>query len=1070
MISKRLCPKAIRFGVVLASFYLGLAGPGLLLAQVTTATISGTTKDQTEAVVPGAKVTVTNKETGTVRTSVTGSTGRYRLTALPIGTYDVEVELAGFQRGVRSGVVLNVGQEMVVDFNLQVGDVAEQVTVTGDVPLIETTTSTISGLVEPKQMRDIPLNSRSFLELVPLQTGAVFQEAGDSTASKGFGKKLSIVGARAASNSFLLDGADINDSTNSAGSAAGTMAGVETVREFRVVTNAYDAEYGRHTGGVISAITKSGTNEFHGSLFEFLRNDNLDARNFFDRDPRNPTVRSNPPEFRRNQFGFSAGGPVIRNRTFFFGSYEGLREGLGQTFTFNVPGVQMRRGILAGQTINVDPKVRPFLEAYPFPNTPDRPDGTAQFIEGLTNTTSQNFWTARVDHRFSDSDSIFGRFTFDGAQQFRPGQIGRELTVNTGGDANTANRFLTLEETHLFSAALLSRTHFSYNRTRLSLFDIALEGRTYPKFSFTSQDDVSGSIAVSGLNNWGGDAFNPKLYIQNTFQFKQDFFYTVGRHSLKWGGQGERFQFNQRTDFNAGGAFTFGSLADFLRNDSSGATFTKPGSDNIRGWRQSLFGLYLQDDIAVLPGFSLNIGVRYEFITVPTEANGKVATIRDLTPRHFYSVTDAQTDIGDPYFLNPSLKNFAPRVGLAWDPFRNGKTSVRAGVGVYDEQVLPYLYSVTGARIAPFYSVAQLLPPAIQPDFPDAFFSQRASIEAGIGGSKPQADGVEWNITQPKAYKWSMDIQQQVAPGTTAEIGYSGTRGTHLYRVMMLNATQSEMRDGRRFYLADRPLFNNNWNRMRWRLFDAVSDYHGLRVSVNKRFSRGLQFQSSYTFSKSTDDFSSWIGSDLGAADRAGYMTEHFHGLSGFDVRNSFYTNFVYDLPGAQWTGAAGKLLGGWSLSGILRLNSGHPITLLADQPRQGANRLQFVEGSTLDLAPGADQSPTRPRNPNQYFDPSSFLFPTPFFAGNLGRNHLIVPGIANFDITLIKSTPLPVLGEAGSLQFRAEFFNLFNRANFGIPAFNLFDQTGRPRSNAGEITETRTTSRQIQLALRLVF
>lgn len=325
------------------------------LSQLTTGTILGTVKDQTDAVLPGATVAVTNIDTGVKRSATTGTRGEYRIPALGVGTYRVQASVTGFQTSVRSGIALSVGREAVVDFSLKLGDVAEQVTVTSEAPVIETTTATVSGLVDPKQMRDIPLNARSFLELVPLQAGAVFAEAGSSSATKGFGRKLSIVGTRYASNLFLLDGADINDAAGVAGSAAKTMAGVETVREFRVVTNAYDAEYGRHTGGVISAITKSGTNDFHGSVFEFLRNDNLDARNFFD--------RAHPPEFKRNQFGTAVGGPIIKDRTFFFGSFEGLREGLGLTKTFNVPGIAMRSGVLQGQFVGVVSAIRPIYPA-----------------------------------------------------------------------------------------------------------------------------------------------------------------------------------------------------------------------------------------------------------------------------------------------------------------------------------------------------------------------------------------------------------------------------------------------------------------------------------------------------------------------------------------------------------------------------------------------------------------------------------------------------------------------------------------------------------------------------------
>ena len=1071
--------KTAAFSAVICSLLLVFAWGVSLQAQLSTGTISGTVMDQSEAVLPGANVTVTNVETGITRVVESGGNGQYRVPNLIPGDYEVQAESAGFQTGVRSGITLSVGRQAVVDITLRVGDVAERVTVTGEAPLIETTTATVSGVVEQQQMRDIPLNARSFLELVPLQTGATFTETAGNSAVQGFGKRISVVGARYNQNSFLLDGADINDMSQSAGSAAGTMAGVETVREFRVVTNAYDSEYGRHTGGVISAVTKSGTNEVHGSLFEFLRNDNLDARNFFD--------PAEPPAFVRNQFGGSVGGPIIRDRTFFFGSFEGLRERLGRSLSFNVPGMAARQGFPdadGNPTVPIDPEIKPYLDAYWVPNTPDRADGTARFIQGFSQPLTQDFFLARVDHRFSDSDSLFGRFNYDSAERFRPGANG----LNTGEETTTGSRFATIEETHIYSPQLIGRTHLSLNRTVLTATDPAIEGFNFPRFAFADQPDVPGNIGVSGLTNWGGRSFNPKHHAQTIYQFKEDLFYSTGRHSFKFGGQFERFQANVRTDFNAGGTFRFGSLQDFLRNDVSTFLAIKPGSDNIRGWRQSLFGFYLQDDINVRPGFTLNLGVRYEAISTPKEANGKVASIRDwsrhqegLGPAsgHFYTVPVDGADVGDPYFVNPSLKNFAPRVGFAWDPFQSGKTAIRGGIGVFHDQVLPHVFIFLGARVAPFFSVADLAArdfPETGIDFPDAFFTHH-NVLAGDAG-RPQVDLVQHFIEQPTVYKWSLDVQQEIAANTTVDVGYSGTRGIHLWRgAYILNTTPAMMRDGRRFILIDEPQPNPHWNRMRVTSTDATSFYHGFRASLTKRFSRGFQIQSSYTFSKNTDDSSTTFGStDFGASDRRGYRGEKEHALSSFDIRHSFYTNFVYDFPTGNLTGAAEKLFGGWGVSSIVRFNSGSPFNLTGDQPRKGRSRARYVDGPRLNLAAGGDQNPVRPQNPDEYFDVNQFTWPgfdfasdpPGFFQGTVGRNHVITPGIANVDFTLMKETPL--WNERTNLQFRAEFFNILNRPNFGRPATNLFTRTGGRRSNAGEITSTTTTSRQIQFALRLAF
>ena len=1101
-----------------------------LMAQ-TSGTILGTVKDQSGAVLPGANVTVTNVDTGISRSTVTGSKGEYRIPALSIGTYEVKTELTGFQSGLRKDVVLSVGQEQVADFTLGVGNVSEQVTVTSEAPMIETTTATVSGLVDPKQMKDIPLNARSFIELVPLQTGAVFADSGDTSATKGFAKKLSIVGTRYNQNSFLLDGADINDATGSAGSAAGTLAGVETVQEFRVITNAYDAEYGRHTGGVISAVTKSGTNQFHGSLFEFLRNSDLDAAKWEDNAFRN----GQKAPFKRNQFGGSFGGPLKKDKTFFFGSYEGLRQSLGLTQIFNVPGMQARTGNRPGAPI--DPVIAPYLAAYPLPNIlcasgclagaagaqfpTDRSDGTAQYSATATQPTHENYVNVRVDNRVSDKDSFFGRFNFDDGDSFTPGGGIVASSVNTGAQAKSGSRFATVEETHIFSPTLLSRTLFSYNRTRIQLFDQYLPGGKLPMFNFSNDPTTPGELTVTTLTNLGGSNTNPKDYIQNVFQFKHDFFWTKGSHSFKFGGQFERVQFNEaRNAFYLPGEFDFSGLTQFLTRQVNAAHFVRPGSDDIRGIRQNINGLYIQDDINVRPGLTLNVGVRYEFISVPTEVNGKLATVRDLSPAHFYTINTNQTDTGNPYFVNPSLKNFAPRVGIAWTPFKGGKTSVRIGAGEFHDQLLGSYFQTSIGRIPPYFAVAEMFDTSIRAvnggvgiDFPNAFVSQNNLLVQNIG-SVPQFDGFQYNVSQPAVYKWGMDIQQQLFKDTTLDVGYSGTRGTHLVRGNInLNATPSEIINGRRFILiATTPTnpitLNPNIGRMRWRLTDGDSIYNGLRVEVTKRFSHNFQIQGSYTYSKSIDDSSTFTGSsDFSSADRSAYLGQHEKAPSAFDVPQSFFLNFVYDLPGKQWGGMAGKVLGGWTLSSVLRMNSGNPLNISGTQPTytgvpgpglpSGTFSANYADGSTLDLIPGGIQNKTtgttagcggasgiqpgqKLGGPNLYFDPCQFAVPAScltascspigFFQGSVGRNVLRSPGVESLDATLGKTTKLHWLGEAGGLEFRAEFYNLLNRANFALPALTVFGRTGALQSGVGQITATRFNSRQIQFALRLAF
>ena len=1099
---------------VFALFVLSIS-EGSALAQ-NTGTILGTVKDQTGAVLPGASISIRNVETGSSRTTVSGSRGEYRVPALNVGTYEVQAELSGFQTGIRQGITLTVGREAVVDFALNVGNVTEQVTVTGEAPLIETTSATVGGVVDSQQMRDIPLNARSFIELVPLQAGAVLSDTGGESAVFGFGKKLSIAGTRYTSNSFLLDGADINDASGTTGSAAGTVAGVETGREFRVITNAFDAEYGRHTGGVISAVTKSGTNSFHGSLFEFLRNDNLDAPKWED----NAFNKGKKPEFRRNQFGGSAGGPIIQDRTFFFGSYEGLREGLGRTATRNVPGEAARQGLIPRtggtlENIGINAATRPFLESFPRANIIcqtnclgsqypfDRADGTAEYGEGPVQLTDQNFWTTRVDHRFSDADSIFVRFQKDDAERSSPGL--NVFTVDSSG-----SRFTTIEETHIYSPSLLGQTHLSFNRTRFGSVNTTRPDYVFPVERFTPTDVVIGAISVNQLTGWGGGSLVPRNNNQNLWQFKESMTWNSGIHSTKFGLQYSRFQFNQRGDFHGGGTYNFNAigsttgLENFMRNIPTAATFTAPGSDSHRSWVQNLWGLYFQDDIRLRPGLMLNAGLRYEFVTVPEERWGRSATIRDLRDAHLNTATPKTTDVG-PLFKNPSLKNFAPRVGFAWDVFGTGKTSVRGGVGIFHDQLLSIYWLVPGNRTSPFYAVAELIRQdfnnlGTEINFPNAFTAQSALLTQFAG--RPQIDGVEYEISQPAVYKYSLDIEQQIAADTTISAGYTGTRSTHLMRGnLQLNTTPAEIRDGRNFYLiAANPDRNNPFfNRFRWRINDGSSDYHGLRLNLTKRFSRGFQVQSSYTWSKAMDDGSAFLGSGDFTNDRQPFRTEHERALSSFDIRHSFYTNFVYEVPGQTLTGPIGKVLGGWGLSGILRFSSGNPNSIQGASPSctSGAafgcsptKQLTYVDGPDLDLIPGGNLNPSRPQNPDEYFDTSQFTFrqsnclrtaatalfpcnptfPAGVFAGNVGPSTLIGPGVANLDMTLTKKTAVPMLGEAGNLEFRWELFNLFNRPNFSNPNTTVFLATGILNPSRGRIQTTRTSSRQMQFALRLAF
>jgi len=1088
---------------------LSLSGSPLL-AQGGTGKVEGTVTDSTGAVLPGVEVTIANVDTGQSRMAITGDEGRYSAAQLATGNYEVRAELAGFQTGVRQGIRLLVGQEAVVDFTLGIGSITQEVVVTGEAPLVNTTSSTISDVINEIQIHELPLNSRDLTQLSLLTPGVVQLRTG-VTGGVTLGApsvRVSIGGARIYQTGFLLDGSDVTDSSRGMGpgGAAGSMFGVETVKEFQVITNNYSAEYGRFSGGLMSMVTKSGTNAFHGSLFYFHRNDNLDATNFF-----NNSFGLEKPEFRRHQFGATVGGPIIADRTFFFFSYEGFREGLGVASIQTVPTAQAKLGLfqpdsdgtcdsltalIPGTGLNpnglcqvpLHAEIGPFLNLFEDPTGDIAPDGiTGDFASNLTQPTNENFYTARVDHAFSDSDSFFARYTTSAGDKDQTqdglGSSHSSAVTSTKND----NHYSTLEWKHIFSASSINTFRFGAQR------NVWKEVPTNPgplDVGFFPGRAMGVVAPGDGVHHAGNNVEGQN--VSNQFSYADDLFITRGRHDLKLGVQAVWHQTNDFTLGRGGGEFTFRTVAEFVAGQPYRWRGKIPEDRPQRGARQTVLGFYIQDDFKWKPNLTINLGLRYEPTVRMTESNKNLVNLHN-------PLTDTESFFGDPYFIDPSNLNFAPRIGIAWDPFSDGKTSIRIGYGIFHETILPFHYTGAIRRSPPLaLSIDYRDAPVIQAQFPNA---PQEALDAV--GSTLTYQWMEYEPSQPYMQQWNLSLQRELATNFSVTAAYVGSKGTNLQFQRQINSAVPEvLPDGRKLFRSGLPRRNLAWGHIYAWEFSTDSFYHGLQFGGRQRFSDGLQFQVAYTFGRSIDNASRSNFSDI-QENRGKYPQDAYditgsnRALSAHDVRHTFSVNYVYEFPRMDLSGAASAVLNGWQLNGILTLTTGNPITI---QVGTGSNLTDYdrdrhtsSNAQRPSLAPGADLNAVREegRDPTQYFDPNAFILGNPGFYGDVGRNTIIGPGINTFDFSLIKNTSL---AEEVNLQFRAEFFNIFNRANFGSVEYRIFSgasiqsvpcstygATGGDagcsellsasrRSTAGRITQTRTSNRQIQVGLRLVF
>lgn len=1027
--------------------------------QVTTGTIMGTVADSTGAVLPAAEVVILNEDTGISRTIQTTAAGRYSAPSLPPGRYRVTASLAGFQTQVRSGIQLTVGREAMVNFELPVGAVTERVEVTGEAPLVQTTEATISYLVDDRTIRDLPLNGRDLSQLILLNPGVIQNHNGKwGNSDKGFGRRFSVSGMRGEDNSFLLDGSYINDYyRHLPAGPTGALVGVETVREFQMLTASFSASYGRALGGVFNAVTKSGTNEWHGSVYEFLRNSAMDARNFFDQE--------SVPPFRRNHFGATVGGPIFRDKTFFFVAYEGLREALSQTLTSNVFDLNARRGILPGnRVVPISPLTAPFLQLFPLPSPQGRNfgDGTAEYIFAGKQPTQDDFGQARIDQQISENDSLFGRFTISNSTRANVRGYSDHFEVGA-----MQTRLFTLSETHIFSPRLLSSFRFSFNRVVPGTTHIVPQVTDPALISVPGNTDPAAIDPGSGITPETGTENPGSFFITNRFAFHDDINLTLGSHSLQFGGMAERMRYNSYNPFRPYGEWRFPNLASFLQATPDRFRGTPLQLGNFaRGARQWFLALYLQDDWRVSPSLTLNLGVRWEPFTVPTEVNGLIENL--------IHISDTNATEGGQYWKNGSWVDFSPRVGFAWSPFKSQRTSVRGGFGLFFTPLDSSVYTVPLVRsnaVSPNYTIVN----------PTGFPNALAAIAANRASGTPDIYGVPFeHFDTPHALQYSLSVQQQIGASNVLTLGYSGRRGINLTSLGNYNIPLFRYNGLSLELPANSPAFNNpNWHNINYVTSNADSWYNGFSASLQRRFSAGLMGQIAYTFSKAISETD---GGDTGNHVTAGgggslkypHDLRVSKSLSGYHQQNVFSANYSYDLPfGKGATGWMGKLVSGWQLTGIVSFQDGQPFGVTAIAPRALAD---YFTDASPNLVPGfTSKQITQGGGPEGFLNLKAFAPPGARELGNLGRFTLIGPGLAQWDFGMTKNT---TLSERWQLQFRAETFNMTNRANFAVPGQvgssggrgEIFTRAGDPIPSATVIRGTVSTSRQIQLGLKLIF
>ena len=1089
-----------------------------------TGTLSGTVQDQSGAVIAGANVKAQNPATSFSRETTSATNGFYRFDQLPVGTYTVTVEAAGFKKSQTQAVALSVNDSLTLDVKLEVGQVSEIVTVSEAPSAVNTETSVVGRTVDNRTLNDLPILSgaagRNPLALAPLQAGVM---------PAGQVGPFSVNGQRAQSNNFLLDGGDSNDLAINVPDAVSGFS-PDALQEFRILTNTYSADYGRNSGAIVALISKSGTNEYHGNLFEFFRNNKLNATPFFNNAPAT-FVGPRKPQFNVNEYGgtiggplhlprFGEGGPSIysgKDRTFFFFSYLGFKRRQGVSQSATVPTQAQRNIINAVGT----PEAKALLALIPAANS-----GSTLFSVAGNRLDREQF-SIRGDHRFSDSNSMFVSF-FNEDQKFDdPFAFGGSTIPGFGttGDLRFTN--LVVSDFHTFSPRTVNEARFSWHQR--DTFSVVPVNKTSPAelgIDGIIPDDPAAagppSVQITGFSTWGNTIQGPQGRDDNTFQFVDNVSHNRGNHHFKFGGEYRNYYQNQTFDFINSGLYAFtgqmgqifglpnipglnGALSDFARGLP--IQYVQNSAGRPRYETQS-YNAFIQDDWKIRPNFTLNLGVRYELDKPLVDSEDRVNTFRPgQQSTVFPSAPLGIVFPGDTGITSSTYQtdknNFGPRVGFAWDILGNGKLALRAGYGLYYDTVIAEttLQFLTSAPFAiqPFTVCTTIDNPLTNPDFggicsadiPQLFPFTPA--QPGDPFNFVDLGTISMTINDPDfktpySHQYNMNVQWEFAKNYLLEVGYVGTAGINLLTRREINP--ASIRDGfdndgsdtdaRRVFNQGHPLaddfFGAVFSNITNQETSANSNYNSLQVTVSKRFSDGFYFQNAYTWSHCIDNSSGLRSNTRFNDPRAD------RGNCDQDIRHRNVLSYIYELPFYKGqNGFAGKVLGGWQISGVTTLQTGTPFNITEPTDRSltgaGSDRPDFVGGQLTFSDPRNTDAANG--GPNRSFNGTGGGTGTaatnPFFRrigsgpsleegagrfGSLGRNVFHGPGDMIFDFTLMKRTRI---GENKVIEFRSEFFNIFNHANFGNPNGNIGSV------NFGRITTTRDP-RLIQFALKFSF